>query len=121
MKVRDAAARRVRRTFLHDAAPERRASGANDLRDGAAEIVRANVVDATQVAEQFLAGGTRVRRRDATNRASGDHEHQGKIRERRDTASHDLLNGFEFGAGDSGRDQSRSNPLIHGYTSAPTS
>jgi len=120
VKVRDAAARRVRRTFVHDGAPQGRASRANDLRDRAAKIVRANVVDATQVAEQFLAGGSRVRRGDADNRASGDHEHHGKIRERGDAASHHLLNGLECDAGDSGRDRTRrSNPLIHGYTSAP--
>ena len=77
MQVRHASARRVRRAFVHDAAAQRRASRADDLRHGAPKVVGANAIDAPEVAEEFVPAGSRMRRRDADNRASGHDEDDG--------------------------------------------
>ena len=121
MQVGHAATRRIRRPFVHDAAPQGRASRANDLRHGAAQIVGADAVDAPQGAEQPLASGCAMCRRDADNRAAGDDEHHGEIRERGNGSPKDLLNGAECDAGHAGRGgrsrRSNPHPLVHGDTS----
>jgi len=103
--------------------PQRRVPGADDLRDGAVQIVRAHAIHAPQIPEQLVSGCCRMRRRDADDRSPGDDEHHHKIREPWHGASRDLLNGFPCGAAVSGRDhkRNRSNPLVHGCpTSTPT-
>ena len=93
MQVRDAAARCVRHRLLQDRAAQRGLTGAHDLRHRAVKIVAPDVIHALQRTQQSVSGGAGVCRCDADDRAAGHHEYHGKIREFRDRAPCNPLNG----------------------------
>ena len=114
MQVGYAAARRGRGCFVRDATAQQRSSAAHDLRHRALQVVSPDAIDTLQRPEQPLSGGRCMCRRDPDNRPPDHEKHHSKIRERRDGAPGDLLNGFLCGPGGGGRDlRSRSNPLGH--------
>jgi hypothetical protein len=57
------------------------------------KIVAPDVIDALQRPQQFVSGGLAMCRCDADDRAAGHHEYHGKIREFRDRAPCNPLNG----------------------------
>jgi len=113
VQVRNAATRR-RLPVVLNASAQRWPSGSNDLRNGALQVVTANPVDPLKRAEKPVAGWGDVHGRDADDGAAGDHEHHGKIGQRRNSPACDLAD-TSMGGAIGGRDlRSRSNLLVHG-------
>jgi hypothetical protein len=113
VQVRNAATRR-RLPVVLNASAQRWPSGSNDLRNGALQVVTANPVDPLKRAEKPVAGWGDVHGRDADDGAAGDHEHHGKIGQRRNSPACDLADA-SMGGAIGGRDlRSRSNLLVHG-------
>ena len=113
MQIGDAAARR-RLPVIMNASPQRRPSGANDLGDGALQVVAANPVDPLQRPQQPVASGGDVGGRDADDGAAGHHKHHSEIGERRYSTARDFLDA-SMGSAIGRRDRrNRSNLLVHG-------
>jgi hypothetical protein len=114
MEIRHAAAWRAGTIFVQDLPAKRRASGPDDLRDGAVKVLPAYAIHAPKRAEQPLSAGRDVCGCDADNGTPGHDKDHSEIRKRRYGTPRDLLDGSSGGTAGGGRDRrSRPNPLVH--------